>query len=314
MPKKDKIVIICPNERYAEAWKKGLQKNAPDFEIERYPEDTNRADTEFIMAFKPPKEVFDLYPNVKIVASMGAGVRTILENPSLPKGVKVTKVVQKEHQQDMAEFVLALSLNYMRRLNLFAQYQAQQLWKPRSYKRIPETTIGIMGIGAIGQVMAELFVQTGFRVSGWSRSEKQLPNIKTFHGENQRADFLNTADILICVLPLTSQTKGILNAELFSELPKGAFVINVGRGAELVDKDLIEAIDMGHLSGAALDVFHTEPLPRHHPFWKHDKILITPHIAGNTHPEIAAKDVLENYKALQENKPLKFEVDRQKGY
>lgn len=312
--KKDKIVIIAPNTRFAEAWQKGLQKNAPDLTIERYPQDTDREATEFVMSFNPPDDVFENYPNLKVVASMGAGVRSILDCPSLPKNVSVTKVVQQEHQRDMAEFVLSLSLAHMRRLNTYFQYQTEGKWRPRSYQRTANTTVGIMGFGAIGQVMADLFLKTGFKVTGWSRTPKQVKGVQGFYGENQKKDFLKTAQILICVLPLTADTKGILNREVFQNLPQSAFVINVGRGAELNETDLIWAIDEGHLSGAALDVFQTEPLPESHPFWKHEKIMITPHIAGNTHPDLAAKDVLLNYKALKTGKPFKHVIDRNKGY
>lgn len=312
--KKDKIVIISPNTRFANAWQKGLEKNNPHLTVEQYPQDTDREATEFVMTFNPPDDVFENYPNLKVVASMGAGVQSILACPSLPENVKVTKVVQQEHQRDMAEFVLSISLNHMRRLHTYFQYQTISKWKPRSYQRTADTTVGIMGFGSIGQVMADLFLKTGFKVTGWSKSPKQVQNVQNFYGENQKKDFLKTAQILICVLPLTPETKGILNKTVFESLPQNAFVINVGRGAELNEEDLISAIDNGHLSGAALDVFQTEPLPENHPLWKHEKIIVTPHIAGNTHPELAAKDVLFNYRAMKTGKDLKYVIDINKGY
>lgn len=311
---KKKIVITGSVETFTKKWISGIKKNDPEFEIEVYPNDTDREETEFMLSFLPDKDVFKHYPNLKVVASMGAGVQAILKNPSLPKNVTVTKVVQKEHQQDMAEFVLGLILNHTRRLFLYSQYKTEKNWQPRAYKSAPDITVGIMGIGAIGQVIADLLLKVGFKVTGWSRSKKELDGIKTFYGKEQRNGFLKTAEVLVCVLPLTDETTGILNAEVFEQLPKGAFVINVGRGQELVDEDLIKAIDSGHLSGAGLDVFHEEPLPKSHPFWEHPKVMVLPHTAGHTHPVKAAKDILYNYKAMKTGAPLINTIDLKKGY
>lgn len=314
MSQKDKIVIICPNERYTKFWVDGLREKAPHFEIETYPDDTNREKTEFVMAFDPPKNVFDKYPNLKVVGSMGAGVQSILNNPSLPENVEVTKVVQTEHQQDIAEFVLALCLSHLKNLMIYTQNKTQQLWEPHKYKRAEETTVGIMGIGAIGQVIGKLLVQNYFKVTGWSSSEKDIENIQTFHGSNQKEAFLKTADILVCILPLTKETEGILNTKVFEKLPEGAYLINVGRGGQLVEQDLLEALEKGQLSGAALDVFQQEPLPENHPFWQEKNIMITPHVAGNTHTDLAAEDVLRNYKAMKTGNKLIHKVNRKKGY
>lgn len=309
-----KIVIASPSKKYAENWAKIIRENDNEFQVEIYPDDTNREETEFILSFLPEENLFSHYPNLKVVGSLGAGVHSILRTPSLPKEVVVTKIAQKEHQQDMAEFVLGLILNHTRCLFSYSQYKAEKNWQPRSYKSAPDTTVGIMGIGAIGQVIAELLLKVGFPVSGWSKSKKDLPDITTFYGEGQRDDFLKTADILVCVLPLTDETTGILNTDIFEKLSAGAYVINVGRGMELVDEDLIQALDSGHLSGAALDVFQEEPLPENHPFWAHPKIMITPHTAGNTHPAKAVKDILRNYKAMKNGEPLIHTIDRKKGY
>lgn len=314
MSHKDKIVIICPNERYTKSWREGLKKKAPDFEIQVYPEDTNREETEFVMAFDPPEDAFSKYPNLKIVASMGAGVQSILNNPSLPKDVQVTKVVQTEHQRDIAEHVLALCLSHLKNLMIYTQNKTDKLWKPQKYKRAVDTTVGIMGIGAIGQVIGKLLVKNDFKVTGWSSSKKVLADIQTFHGNDQEKEFLKTADILVCILPLTKETEGILNKSVFKNLPKGAYLINVGRGAELVEEDLIEALKNEQLSGAALDVFEQEPLPVNHPFWTEKKIMITPHVAGNTHTELAADDVLRNYKAMKSGDELLHTVNLKKGY
>lgn len=311
---KDKITLICPIKRFADAWLNTIRQQMPEFEVQLYPDDTGRHQVEFILAFNPPPGVFSLYPNLKVVASMGAGVRKILQEPSLKKEVIVTKMVQPMHQRDIADFVLALALMHMRRMDKFFRQQQNKIWQHQTFQRPEETTVGIMGMGAIGSVIGDLFRKNGFRVTGWSRTEKKMENITTYWGNHQKNDFLRTAEILVCILPLTDETEGILNKDVFDLMPKGAFLINVGRGGHLLEKDLLDALDSAQLAGAALDVFNEEPLPPDHPFWTNEKIIITPHNAGNTHPEAAFKKVLQNYYAMKEGRQLMDVVDKNRGY
>ena len=314
MPPVDKIVIICTVEKFIKTWKKVISENAPNITVEVYPNDTEREKTQFVLAFRAPEDAFENYPNLKVVASMSAGINHITEKHKLPKNVIVTKANDPKHKGDIAYFVLTLTLSYMRRLPVYMQQKEHAIWQPHPYQRPEETTIGIMGIGSIGQAVGKVMLKNNFKVTGWSRSEKHLDNIKTFHGAAQRNDFLKTADILICTLPLTKETEGILNTEVFDHLPKGAYLINIGRGKQLVEVDLSMAIANGHLAGAALDVLHEEPLPKGHPFWKNEKIMITPHTAGNVHPESAVKKILQNYKAMKNGEELVDVVDVGRGY
>ena len=310
----DKIVIISSVEKLIESWKKAMAEIAPKITVEVYPNDTTREKTEFIIAFRAPENAFVNYPNLKVIASMAAGINHITENHEVPKDVIITKANNPQHKGDIADFVLALTLSYMRRLPIYLNQKNQELWESHPYQRPQETTIGIMGIGSIGQTIGKLMLRNDFKVIGWSRSEKHLDQIKSFYGESQRNDFLKTVDILICTLPLTDETEGILNTEVFENLPKGAYLINIGRGQQLVEKDLLTAIENGQLAGAALDVFRDEPLPKNHPFWKNEKIMITPHTAGNVHPESAVKTILSNYKAMKNGEKLVDTVDMNRGY
>lgn len=314
MPTTDKIVIICSQEKLIQPWKNTIEKSAPNITVEIYPNDTEREKTQFVLAFRPPENAFQNYPNLKVVASIAAGIKHITKNHKLPKNVILTKANDPMHKGDIADFVLALSLSYMRRLPVYFQQKEQAKWQPHSYQRPEETTIGIMGIGSIGQTIGKLMLKNDFKVTGWSRSEKHIDNIKTFHGDTQRIDFLKTADILICTLPLTKETEGILNTAVFDKLPKGAYLINIGRGKQLVEADLLTALETGQLAGAALDVFRDEPLPKDHPFWKNEKIMITPHSAGNIDPESAVKKILRNYKAMKNGDKLLDVVNVKKGY
>ena len=377
----DKIVIICPDEELIKDWKKAITEKAPNMVVQIYPDDTERESTEFVLAFRPPEKAFENYPHLKVIASMAAGINHIIDNHKLSENIIITKANDPLHKGDIADFVLALTLSYMRRFPVYFQQKQQSIWESHPYQRPEETTIGIMGIGSIGKTIGKLMLKNNFRVTGWSRSEKHIANIKTFHGDSQRTDFLKTAnilictlplteetsigimgigsigktigklmlknkfkvtgwsrsekhianiktfhgdsqrtdflktaDILICSLPLTDETEGILNTEVFDKLPKGAYLINIGRGQQLVEADLLTAIENGQLAGAALDVFRDEPLPKNHPFWKNEKIMITPHTAGNVHPESAVKKILHNYNAMKNGEELVDVVDFERGY
>lgn len=310
----DKIVIICSHEKISAEWKKALIDQAPHFSVEVYPNDTTREKTQFVLTFLPPENAFQNYPNLKVIASMAAGINHITRHHEIPKDVSITKVNDPTHHADMADFVLALTLSYMRRLPIYFQQKEQAVWQDHDYQRPQETTVGIMGIGAIGKAVGKLLVKNNFKVTGWSRSEKHIDHIKTFHGNSQRIDFLKTADILVCTLPLTKETESILNTEVFDNLPQGAYLINVGRGNQLVEADLLSAIENGQLAGAAVDVFREEPLPKNHPFWKNEKIMITPHTAGSVRAESAVEKVLRNYKAMKNGEKLVDVVDVRKGY
>ena len=187
-------------------------------------------------------------------------------------------------------------------------------WHPQPYRRIADVTVGIMGLGALGAVLANDLVQMGFTVVGWAGSLKPMEKVSVYVGEKQKSEFLSKSEVLVCLLPLTETTTGILNQALFHQLPKDAFVINVARGGHLVDDDLIHALDSGQLAGASLDVFHEEPLPAVHPFWKHPKIHMTPHIASVSDSASVVPQLLENYKRMQKGAPLLNVVSPEKGY
>lgn len=314
MEKTDKIVIICADEKIVRDWTKAIKDEVPHMVVEVYPNDTERKKTQFVLTFGPPENAFVNYPNLKVIASMAAGINHITNNHKIPNDVSVTKVNDPQHHDDMADFVLTLTLSYMRRLPIYFQQQDQRIWQSCPYLRPEDTTIGIMGIGAIGTTIGKVMLKNNFKVTGWSRSEKNIDQITTFHGEKQRKAFLETADVLVCILPLTKETEGILNTEVFNQLPKGAYLINVGRGPQLAEEELLMAIESGQLSGAALDVFQDEPLPEEHSFWKNKQITITPHTAGSVLPESAIKKILDNYNAMKSGDKLVDVVDLAKGY
>ncbi|MGB5429940.1 2-hydroxyacid dehydrogenase [Eudoraea sp.] len=307
-------IVIIRQDNKIDSWKKALIAKAPDISVYSYLEEHPKEEITLACVWKQPVDALKQYPNLKCVASFGAGVDFIFKDKSVPEHIPITRVVDPVLASDMSEFVLALILSYFKNLNNYKIDQSKKVWQPREYKRISDTTVGIMGMGVLGEKLAEDLVKNRFNVIGWATSPKIIPGIEVYTGDNEKNTFLSRSNILICLLPLTKETTGILNNKLFKELPKQAYVINVARGGHLVDEDLLEYINNGHLAGAGLDVFHEEPLPFEHPFWTHPKIHITPHVASVSDIESVIPQLLENYRRLTEGLPLKYTVNREKGY
>ncbi len=307
-------IIFISKTKAPLPWIRALKKLDPSLDIRIHGQDEHPEDIDFALAWNHPAGAFELYPNLKVICSMGAGVDHLFRDPNLPKQAKICRIVDEELATAMNEFLLALIMNQLRGLNVYKQDQSLKKWTPRPYLLIQDIRIGIMGLGQLGQSLAKNLVTFGFKVCGWSNSKKNIPEVISYAGHSGFPEFLNQTDILICLLPLTDETKGILNKETFVQLPKGAFIINVARGDHLVESDLIEMIDNDHLRGAALDVFSEEPLPQEHPFWTHPKIHITPHIASITKPESVAPQILKNYQRMKAGLALLNEVSREKGY
>ena len=306
------IVIIHPKQ--ADLWVKALKEIDSRLDIRLYPDDDRREEVDFALTWRHPYGLFTHYPNLRCISSMGAGVDHLLRDPDLPSQVTITRLVDPFLAQDMAEFVLALVMGHLRNLSDFKLKQIHREWYPSEYTRVQDVTIGVMGMGAIGKNVALQLQKSGFHVQGWARTPKAWPEIKVYSGTSGFSDFLTQSNILVCVLPLTPQTQGIVNKTTLQQLPKNAFVINVGRGEHLLEDDLVAMIDEGHISGASLDVFGKEPLPADSPLWNHPKINVTPHIASITDPISVAPQIVKNYYALQEGKELINTVDLLKGY
>ncbi|QYA24222.1 glyoxylate/hydroxypyruvate reductase A [Gramella sp. MT6] len=307
------VLIVCPGKD-PENWVNALKNQHPGMNIYVYPEDHDNEEVEFALTWNHPRGLFKNYPNLRVIASMGAGVDHILSDDALPEGVEITKVVDETLTEDMGDFVLSQVMNHIRGLHHYVKAQKEKKWEKFQYKRPQDTKVGIMGLGVLGNEVADKLHKNYFNVYGWSRTEKSCDHVTSFHGKDQLEDFLHNSEILVCLLPLTEETENILNADLFDMLPEGAYVINVARGEHLVEHDLMEMIDNGHLSGASLDVFREEPLPEDHPFWDHPKINITPHIASLTKPESVAGQIAENYDRMKDEEPLKNKVELDKGY
>ena len=272
-------------------------------------------DIRYVAGFRPPPGFLKTLPQLRAVFSLGAGVDGFLRDPEFPNHLPLVRFVDPTLMHEMAQFVTMHVLIAHRSQRFFDTMQHQSKWQQRMLaKPSRDTRIGILGLGDIGATIAQSLMPFDFQLLGWSRSRKTVPGVKSFAGKEELPQFLAECDYCVCVLPLTDDTRGIMNADFFAELPKDAFVINVARGGHLIEDDLIAALDSGHLSGAVLDVFQTEPLPDESPIWTHPKITVTPHIAGITDPRNALAYVADCVARCEEGRPLENIVDLSKGY
>jgi glyoxylate/hydroxypyruvate reductase A len=308
------VVIYTKNTKQSNAWRIVLQEELPHYKIEVYPSIADYNEVELLICWKPFHGLIAQFPNLKAIQSLGAGVDHIFTDNVIDSHIQVSKIVDDQLTQDMWEHVLSLVLNDMKNLFQYQDQQKQKLWKPERYKRINDVSIGILGLGTIGSYVAQQFGELGFKVLGWSRSHKEINNVTTFIGKVGLEAICNESDYLINILPLTKETRGILNKNLLSTMKSDGFLINVGRGQQLVESDLIDALNSEQIRGVALDVFDLEPLPETHLFWENSSIQVTPHIASLTHIKSVYPQVVENIKRLNAGSQLLNCIDIEKGY
>ncbi len=298
----------------ADWWRDELTLRLPDLDMRVWPDVGEVADIDFALVWKPKPGDLARYPNLNAIFSLGAGVDHLFKDPNLPSHVPICRAVDKTLTSGMTEYVLLGVLRYHRNAPDYDRLQRAGKWEGVPVRQAFERGVGIMGLGVLGADSAAHLVSLGFKVSGWSRTAKDLPGVTSFHGADGLRAFLEQSEILVCLLPLTTETDGILNRNTFADLPRGAYLINAARGAHLVEDDLIPALDAGQLAGATLDVFRTEPLPDGHPFWSDARIVITPHIASMSDPRTVADQVVENIRRVHAGAPLLHLVDRTLGY
>lgn len=304
------LAIISPG-RNPKVWIEALTFHQPDIDIQVYPDITRPEEVEMALLWQHPPGSLDAFPNLKLISSLGAGVDHILSDESIRESLPIVRIVDEKLTWSMTNYVVMGVLNYHRQITRYQADQKKKVWDMSS----PEmpVRIGVMGVGALGGDVLDKLSYMGFPVFGFGFSEKKDFSYPYFAKE-QLQEFLDQINVLVCLLPLTPDTENILNLQLFEKCTPGTFLINVARGKHLVEEDLIPALDAGHISGALLDVYRTEPLPEDHPFWEEKRIQLTPHIASVTNPQAAAPQIIENLKRLKTNQPLCNLVNRQRGY
>ncbi len=304
------IAIIAPGRNTVELVEH-IHNMDPGIEVSVYP--NHKLDASIAIVWNQPEGLLTEFKNLELVSSLGAGVEHICRE-ELAEQIKVSRIVDPDLSNSMVKYINLVVLHYQKNFQLYLDNNKINQWKPFE-KPERELKIGILGAGEMGQEVAISLYNLEFEVLTYSNTKKEITGVQSYSSSDLTiSDFVSGVNCLICLLPLTPKTENILNFGLFQSLPKSSILINVARGGHLVEEDLFKAIESGYISDACLDVFREEPLSASHPFWNHENILITPHIASITNQKNAAAIVLENFKRLKNNQSLLFEVDRQKGY
>ena len=306
------LLFLSPDDP-ADLWRQEISSRMPELDFRIWPEIGEPEEIEVALVWRPPPGELRRYPNLKAILSLGAGVDGLLADPELPD-VPVARMVDPSLRRTMIEYVLLAVLRHHRGFDRLERAQRARQWAYAFPPQAAERRVGVMGLGELGAAAARLLTDHGFSVLGWSRSPKAIEGVTSYAGRGELHRFLHQTEILVCLLPLTAETRGILDAAAFADLPHGAFLINVARGEHLVEADLTLALDSGRLAGATLDVFRDEPLPAENPLWAHEKVLITPHVASYSWPATAADGVVENIRRALSGRPLAHQVDRAQGY
>lgn len=297
------------------AWRAALEAHLGPVDLRVWPDRVGDvAEVEFALVWKHPPGSLIRFPNLRVIFSLGAGVEHLLTDTALPEGVPVVRLVDARLTRDMVEYVTAWVLYFHRDHHHYRLHQAEARWHRHRPVAAGERVVGILGLGELGGAAARALVTLGFAVRGWSRTAKSQAGVACFYGREGLAAFLDGVDILVCLLPLTAETRGIVDRDLLQRLAPGACLINAARGGHVVDADLIAALDAGHIAGAALDVFHSEPLPPRHAFWRHPRIAITPHVASLTDPHSAAGEIADGIRRFRAGSLPRNVVDVTRGY
>ena len=290
-----------------------MQRAMPDLDIRPWPDTGNKLEIDRAIVWMPPDDFFEGLDNLTHVYSISAGVDHLLLHPGLKQDIPLIRLFDAGMGERMANYVLYGVLHAQRCMPDLHIAQSAKIWQRCAIPDPSEVTVGILGAGALGQKVASHLSMNGFPINQWSRSAKETIG-KHFIGNDQLPAFLAATQILVCLLPLTDNTTGILNKALFAGLPDGAYVINPGRGQHLVVDDLLEALDNGKLKGAMLDVFETEPLPENSPLWQHERLVLTPHIAAASTTDESARQIAQSMKNICEGTKPRGLVDKLRGY
>jgi glyoxylate/hydroxypyruvate reductase len=294
-------------------WQRWLAQHAPDIQLHIWPDIGDAAQVEVLIAWQPPEDILATFPNLQALLSVGAGADQF-DLSTLPPDLPVVRMIEPGLTQGMVEYVTFAVLGLHRDMPRYFQQQREQQWQTHKIHTAGERRVGVMGLGELGQAALKQLVSLGFNCAGWSRTPREIDGVRCWHGSQQLDAFLAQSDILVCLLPLTDSTRGLLNAELFARLPSGAALVQVGRGPQLNDDHLLAALASGQLSAAVIDVTDPEPLPAGHPFWHHPAIWLTPHIASQTQTDSAVAALLDNLRRYQRGEPMVGVIDRNRGY
>jgi glyoxylate/hydroxypyruvate reductase len=297
----------------AQQWRDAVAEHLPDIELRIWPDNGDLGEVEYLAFVRPDFDQIPHLPNLKAMFSRSAGVEAFIDHPKLPK-VPMGKMEPSGGDPMMTEYTVMHVLRFHREMPKYQAAQANREWLRTAIVRPEQRRVGFLGLGLMATAPALILKQLGFPVSAWVRSPRRVEGIPIFHGEDQLEPFLNQTDIAVCLLPLTPQTEGILCARTFAMMPRGAMIINIGRGGHVVDADLIAALDSGQLSYAALDALKPEPLPPDSPLWTHPKVTVMPHVARRPTVQQLVIELAANIRSIRAGGGLLQQIDRATGY
>ncbi len=297
-------VLILSTLVSEQDWFNEIKRQKPDLDLRLSLDDGNINDITHAVVSSPEHGQLAKLPNLKYIHSMWAGIDHITKDPDWPKNIPIIRMIDYGLNHGIMEYVVGHVMHHHLRMDYFNDEQSKKLWSWQSQLLAKDRSIGILGLGTLGQFTAQHLSSLGFKLSGWSRTAKKIANVVSFAGNEELEAFLKQCDILICLLPNTTDTVNLLNDKRLKMLPKNSYIINAGRGQLINDDDLITNINNGHIFGATLDVFHQEPLPSNHPYWAHGKITVTPHIAAETKIDSGVKTILDNIKYLDDDNSI----------
>ena len=309
------VAIQCPGDGPA-PWVAALKAEMPGVDARAAKEITgdDLARVDIAITWQAPKGMLASFPNLRLIQSIGAGVDHVLEDDTRPMHVPIARLVDPTMAVSMTHHIVMQILRWHRENDRIERNRADRIWPRNVSFDTRRLKVAILGLGALGTHLSRALTALEITNTGWTRSPREVEGVNTVAGAEALDALLAKATVVVCLLPLTDQTEGILSAEMFAKLPKGAFLVNVGRGGHLVEDDLIPALDSGQLSAAALDVFRKEPLPADHPFWSDERIYLTPHIAAEVTPENASVVFAQNIARLRAGAPPTGLVDLDRGY
>jgi glyoxylate/hydroxypyruvate reductase A len=307
-------VLVISRETISPKLLAVFASQVPGVDFKLWPDIGDPQAIEYALAWKPPPGELAKLPKLKAILSFAAGIDHLTSDPALPRHIPVVRAVSEASRLTMSGYCIAQVLRYQHRLAQYAEFQRQAVWKHLPPRDMSDTRVGVLGMGVLGADLAARLQALGFAVNGWARSARQFDGVTMFHGAEGLLPCLAASNVVVCLLPLTQETRGVLDAKAFAAMPKDGYVINVARGGHVVADDLVAAIDRGHLEGATLDVLEPEPLPADSPLWRHPKIVVTPHTSGRMSNQRVALNIIDMLREVLSGKKLANVVDWDKGY
>lgn len=304
--------VLLAATAQGDAWQDAFGRALPEARLHLWPD--TPATVDFALVWKPPPEVFAHVRVRRAIFNLGAGVDALVASPTLPRDVPIVRLEDAGMAMQMAEYVTLAVLAAYREQRAYAEAQRAARWQPRARLGKPAFGVGLLGLGVLGQAVANALRPFEFPLFGWSRRARTLSGVETFSGDKGLASVLGRSQVLVILLPLTAQTRGVLDRETLLRLPRGAHLVNVARGPLIVEDDLIDLLDEGHLASATLDVFDSEPLPASHRFWHHPKVVVTPHVSAATLVDESAAQVAAKLRSLIRGESVSGIVDVRRGY